>query len=250
MTVTTYNYQECRLSRQWRWSAARCLSRGRWNTVQFERSLLQKKSEVERHITTMSLLLVSMSKLSHFTASIKFSKQIFYNREKCRPPVFCVGFKWPIFHGKLCLVMGPPGSWAKWVLNTNSPLIWWILDCFDMCRVIVQGVITLSNKDNLLYSQGRWYRAGAMCCQTSRAGMKLSRERLRDFLSICSPYLGKPSKKTHFFVQPGGRGGDSVTHQKNIFQNRFKALANANAFPILGFDFWSLKTEFGLSIPD
>ena len=118
-----------------------------------------------------------------------FQSRIFYNREKCRPPVFCVGFKWPIFHGKLYLVMGPPGSWAKWVLNTHSPLIWWILDCFDMCRVIVQGVITLSNKDNQLYSQGRWYRAGAMCCQTSRAGMKLSRERLREFLSICSPYL-------------------------------------------------------------
>ena len=41
-----------------------------------------------------------MPKLSYFTASIKFSKQNFYNREKCRLLVLCGGFKWPIFHGK------------------------------------------------------------------------------------------------------------------------------------------------------
>ena len=70
------------------------------------------------------------------------------------------------------LVMGLAGRWAQLVLNTNCALIWWILDCFDMCCVIVQGVITLSNKDNLLYSRGRWYRVQAMWCQTSRARIK------------------------------------------------------------------------------
>lgn len=165
MAVTTYNYQECPLARQWRWSAQRFLSRGRWNfRVQFELKFATEELCIvcrkAQQPCQQHTILVSMSKLSHFTASIKFSKQNFYNREKCRPPVFCVeALSGQFFMGSY-LVMGLPGSWAKWVLNTNSPLmIWWILDCFDMCRVIVQGVITLSNKDNLLYSQGRWYRA-------------------------------------------------------------------------------------------